>query len=163
MAHLEEPMTDQQTRTAAARDAASQPRSGNGTAPVEGPGAGMGWVRFGGVMMAVLGGFGVIEGLVALLTPTYFVTVNGAVLAFTVTGWAWLHLILGALVLVTGLALLGNAPGWARGVGIGLVAVNMIVQLAWLPAYPIWSIILLVIDVVVLYALIATWGARTER
>ena len=66
-------------------------------------------------------------------------------------------------MLATGLALLGPAPAWARGVGIGLVAINMIVQLAWLPAYPIWSIILLALDVLVLYALVATWGARTDR
>lgn len=66
-----------------------------------------------------------------------FVTVNGGVLALSLTGWGWPHIILGALVVATGLALLGDAPGWARGVGIGLVAVNMIVQLAWLPAYPI--------------------------
>ena len=154
-------MTEQQMRTPAGRE--TQPRSANGALPIEAPGAGMGWVRFGGVMMAVLGGFGVIEGFVALFAPTYFVTVNGAVLAFDLTAWGWLHIIIGALVLVTGLALLGPAPSWARGVGIGLVAVNMIVQLAWLPAYPIWSIILLALDVIVLYALVATWGARTER
>jgi hypothetical protein len=34
----------------------------------------------------------------------------------------------------------------------------MLVQLAWMPAYPIWSIILLALDVFVLYALIVTWG-----
>lgn len=156
-------MTEQQTRATAGRETASQPRSANGVAPIDDPGAGMGWVRFGGVMMTVVGAFGVIEGLVALLTRTYFVTDSGTVLSFSLTGWGWLHIILGALVLATGLALLGNAPGWARIVGIGLVAVNMIVQLAWLPAFPIWSIILLVIDVLVIYALVATWSTRAER
>jgi hypothetical protein len=155
-------MTEHQTRTGEGRGSIPKPRSQYGRA-IEDSGAGMDWVRFGGVMMAVLGGFGVIEGLVALLSPTYFVTVGGTVLALNLTAWGWLHIIIGALVLATGLALLGNAPSWARAVGIGLVAINMIVQLAWLPAFPMWSIILLVIDVLVLYALIATWGARTER
>lgn len=156
-------MTDQQTRTARSGGTTSQPGTAYTNAEFDDPGAGMGYVRFGGVMMAVLGGFGVIEGLVALFSPTYFVTVGGAVLTFDLTTWGWLHIIIGALVLVTGLALLGNAPSWARIVGVALVAVNMIVQLAWLPAFPIWSIILLVIDVLVIYALIATWGVRTER
>lgn len=155
-------MTEQQTRTAEGRGPipAQRPPYGRAT---EYSGAGMDWVRFGGVMMAVLGGFGVIEGLVALFSPTHFVTVGGAVLALDLTAWGFLHIVMGALVLATGLALLGNAPSWARAVGVGLVAINMIVQLAWLPAYPIWSIIVLVLDVLVLYALIATWSARTER
>lgn len=155
-------MAEQQTRTAESRGSIPEPRSQYGGA-IGASGAGMDWVRFGGVMMAVLGGFGVIEGLAALLSPAYFVTVGGTVLALNLTAWGWLHIVIGALVLATGLALLGNAPSWARAVGVGLVAINMIVQLAWLPAFPIWSIILLVIDVLVLYALIATWGARTER
>ena len=56
----------------------------------------------------------------------------------------------------------GNAPSWARSVGVWLVAINMLVQLAWLPAYPIWSIMAIVLDVFVLYALVATWGRRTD-
>lgn len=155
-------MTEQQTRTAEGRGSVPKPRSQYGGA-IQGSGAGMDWVRFGGVMMAVLGGFGVIEGLAALFSPTYFVTVGGAVLALDLTAWGFLHIIIGALVLATGLSLLVNAPGWARAVGVGLVAINMIVQLAWLPAFPIWSILLLVIDVLIIYALIATWNAQTER
>ncbi|MDD7938086.1 hypothetical protein PHK61_06605 [Actinomycetospora lutea] len=119
-------------------------------------------MRFAGVIMVVIGGFGVIEGFVALFAPTYFVTVGGAVLTIDLAAWGWAHIILGALVLATGLALLGNAPGWARVVGIGLVTINMLVQLAWLPAYPIWSIIALVLDVLVIYALVTTWGQQVE-
>lgn len=159
---LEKPMTEPKTRTAEGRGPIPEPRS-KYSREIGDSGAGMNWVRFGGVMMAVLGGFGVIEGLVALLSPTYFVTVGGTVLALNLTTWGWLHIVIGALVLATGLALLGDAPSWARAVGTGLVAINMIVQLAWLPAFPLWSIILLVMDVLVLYALIATWGARAER
>jgi hypothetical protein len=128
--------------------------------PVE-SGRGWGWVRFGGVLMAVIGGFAVIEGLYALFSPLYFVTAGGTVLTLSVGAWGWLHLILGVLVLVTGLSLLGDqAPTWARGTAVVLVAINMIVQLWWLPAYPIWSIILLVLDVLVLHALIVTWNDR---
>ena len=64
------------------------------------------------------------------------------------------------LVLVTGLALLSGAPEWARGLGIGVTGFSMLVQMAWLPAQPFWSILLVVLDVVVLYALVATWNPR---
>ena len=151
-------MTEQQMRTAE-NGSSARLRSGDAQQASDYT-SGMGWVRFAGVLMAVIGGFGVIEGLVALFTPTYFVTSNGAVLTINLTGWAWVHLILGVLALVTGLALIGNAPNWARGVGIGLVAINMLVQLAWLPAYPIWSIMAIVLDMVVIGALAITWEGR---
>jgi hypothetical protein len=115
-----------------------------------------GWVGFGGVLMAIVGGFAVIEGLIALLAPDFFVTGGGRVLALNLTGWGWLHLLLGLLVLVTGLSLLGGAA-WARGVGAALIAINMFVQLVWLPAFPLWSIIIIAFDLLVLYAIATTW------
>ena len=88
---------------------------------------------------------------------TYFLAVGGTILALDLSGWGWTHLLLGVLVLATGVSLLGSSPPpWARGVGVFLVAVHAIVQLAFLPAYPIWSIIVIALDVVVLYALIVT-------
>ena len=115
-----------------------------------------GWVRFGGVLMAVVGAFGVIEGILALFAPTTYVQANGVVVALTFTGWGWLHIIIGALVLAVGLALLReDVPGWARGTAIVLVALNALVQLAWLPAYPVWSIIMIVLDVMIIGALVA--------
>ena len=107
--------------------------------------------------MVVVGVFAVIEGLLALFRPTTYVSSNGAVLALTFTGWGWLHIILGVLVLAVGAALLREAvPGWARITAIVLVMLNVIVQFAWLPAYPIWSILMITLAVIVIYALAAT-------
>ena len=116
-----------------------------------------GWIKFGAVLMTVVGAFSLIEGLLALLSPTFFLTGGGRVLALNLAGWGWLHLVLGALVLVTGLGLLAGAPTWARSVGLGLIAINMLVQLVWLPAFPIWSIVILTFDLLVLYAIATTW------
>jgi len=144
-------MTDQQTPSTersphAARSAAPRGPSGASTA----------WVQFGGILMAVIGAFSVIEGFLALFLPTAYITSPAVVVTLTFTGWGWLHIILGALVLVVGLALLrDDVPGWARGTAIVLVALNAIVQLAWLPAYPIWSIIMIVLDVLIIGALVA--------
>lgn len=117
------------------------------------------WVRFGGIMMAVIGTFGVIEGIMALGYRYYFWTdPYGNVLAVNLTGWGLLHLILGLLVLATGVALLGNSvPSWARIVAVAFIALNMLMQLAWLPAAPVWSILMIVLDIFVLLALLSPW------
>jgi uncharacterized membrane protein HdeD (DUF308 family) len=113
------------------------------------------WVRFGAVMMTIIGVFGIIEGLVALLTRTTYTTVNGTVLSIDLSAWGWMHLILGALLVITGVSLLREAP-WARGVGALLAVLSILVQLTWMSAYPIWSILMVTIDVIVIYALVAT-------
>jgi hypothetical protein len=107
--------------------------------------------------MTVVGAFGLIEGLLALYLPTTYLAANGAVVTLTFTGWGWLHIILGAFVLIVGVGLLRDTvPGWARGTAIVLVALNTLVQLAWLPAYPIWSIVMIVLDVMIIWALVVS-------
>jgi hypothetical protein len=146
----------------------TQPTSGGPTAFPDGAaaprpsGGSSAWVRFGGILMVVVGVFAVIEGLLALFLPTTYVTTNQAVLALTFTGWGWLHIVLGLLVLGVGAALLReDVPGWARMTAIVLVVLNLIVQFAWLPAYPIWSILMIVLDVVIIGALVAIGDRAT--
>lgn len=138
------------------------PSRANGTSAPQASGAMRGWVRFGGVVMTIIGGFAVIEGFFALFSPTYVTLTGAGVLLFDLTAWGWVHILLGVLVLATGLALVGSAPSWARGTAIVLLALNTIVQLAFLPAYPFWSIIMIVLDIVVIYALMVTWGEDTD-
>ena len=107
--------------------------------------------------MTVVGGFAVIEGLLALFVPTTYVASDGAVLTISLVGWGWLHIVLGALVLVAGLGLLSSeVPTWARIMAIVVVTLSAIIQLAWLPAYPIWSILMIALDVFIIGALVAT-------
>ncbi|MDD7920239.1 DUF7144 family membrane protein [Actinomycetospora callitridis] len=114
------------------------------------------WVRFGAIVMVIVGGFSVLEGVIALAAPDTYVTREGTVLAIDLAGWAWLHIVLGALVLLSGLALLRDAlSGRARAAGVTVVGLSAIVQLAWLPAAPIWSIIMIALDVLVLGAIVA--------
>ncbi|PVZ06820.1 DUF7144 family membrane protein [Actinomycetospora cinnamomea] len=142
----------------------AQPAGTTGGAPAPAPemSAWAGWVRFGAVVMVVVGVFGVIEGLAAIVSPTYFVTATGTVLVLSWATWGWIHLILGALVAIVGASLLGEAPTWARGAGIALVGLSAIVHLIAIPVAPVWSIVVIALDVVILYALITTWGAPLD-
>jgi hypothetical protein len=97
-----------------------------------------------------------------LFSPTYGTLTGAGVLLFDLTAWGWVHLVLGILVLAAGFSLVGRAPSWARGVGITLLAINTIVQLAFMPAYPFWSLVLIVLDIVVIYALMVTWGQEAD-
>ncbi|GID93789.1 hypothetical protein ACFQFC_07115 [Amorphoplanes digitatis] len=113
----------------------------------------VGWVVFSGIMMVLLGFFQGLVGLVALFNDTYYlVTRNGLVLSFDYTVWGWIHLLLGIVALLAGFGVLVGQT-WARVTGIVLAVLSAIVNIAFLAAYPIWSTIIIAVDVLVIYAL----------
>ena len=115
----------------------------------------VGWIMFAGTMMMFLGGFHMFEGLVALFRHTEIAfPTSGLAIQVSFTQWGWLHLIAGALVFVAGLGLFTGRM-WARVLGVILVSISALVNFAWAPIYPVWSVTLLAIDFLVLYALIA--------
>jgi len=113
----------------------------------------VGYVVFAGVMLIMLGGFQVIEGLVAILRDDYYlVTRSGLLLTMDFTAWGWTHLILGAIAVITGIGvLLGQT--WARVTGIIIAVLSALANIAFLPAYPIWATIIIALDVLAIYAL----------
>jgi hypothetical protein len=117
-----------------------------------------GWVVFGGVMLMTLGAFQVIQALVALFDDGfYLVRPNGLVVNVNYNTWGWTHLIIGAVAIVSGLGLLmGNMA--ARVVGVIAAVVSAIVNLAFISAYPVWSTIVIALDVIVIYAIIVHGG-----
>ena len=121
------------------------------------------WVVFAGVMMIVLGFFHGIEGLVALFRDGYYaVRPSGLVVHVDYTAWGWTHLIIGVIALAAGAGLLaGNTL--ARVVGVVLAVLSAIVNLAFVAAAPVWSAIVIVIDVLVIYAIIVHGGELQRR
>jgi len=114
----------------------------------------VGWIVFAGTMMAILGVFHMFEGLVALFRHTQIVfPTSGLTVQASYTQWGWLQLIAGALVFLAGLSLFTGRM-WARTVAVILVAISALVNFAWASLYPFWSLTLLAIDFLVLYAII---------
>jgi hypothetical protein len=114
-----------------------------------------GWIAFGGLMMVLLGAYHAIAGLVALFQEDFFlVGQRGLVVDVSYTAWGWAHLILGLIVLFAGVALLGGAM-WARIVAVVVTLISAVVNLGFLSAYPIWSTIMIALDVIVIYAVVA--------
>ena len=121
------------------------------------------WARglavFAAVMMMTVGVLHVIAGLVALFENEFYVAGARYVLQFDVTTWGWIHLLLGILVAVAGYFVVQGA-GWARGVGIGLAALSLIANFLFIPYYPVWSILIVALDVAVIWAL-CVWNRDT--
>lgn len=115
------------------------------------------WVPFAGVILLVSGIFSAIQGLVALAGPgTYYTVVDGDLFLFDATGWGWWNLMIGVLLILTSISLFVGAA-WARVVAIVLVILSAIVQMLLVPVQPWWSVIVIAIDVLVIYALLAHW------
>jgi hypothetical protein len=113
----------------------------------------VGWVYFGGAMMAMLGLFNIIEGLVALFNDEYYVATTQGLLLFDITAWGWVHLIIGIIAVAVGIGVFTGAT-WARICGVILCGVNAILQLMFLSAYPVWGALVIALDVLVIWALI---------
>jgi hypothetical protein len=117
------------------------------------PTAWVGFVLFAGIMLAMMGAFEAIQGLVALFKDDYYmVTRTGLVLSFDYSTWGWTHLLIGLVAVGTGIGvLLGQM--WARILGIVIAVISALVNLAFIAAYPLWCIIVIATDVLVIYAL----------
>ncbi|MBX4201571.1 hypothetical protein KW803_01585 [Candidatus Saccharibacteria bacterium] len=112
----------------------------------------VGWVFFASIMMMLVGIFGAIEGLVALFKPSYYAVGEQALVVSSYTTYGWVNLVLGIIIFLAGLEVMRGAV-WARAVGIILAAFSFFANLSFVNAYPIWSIAIMVIDVLVIYAL----------
>ena len=118
-----------------------------------------GWIGFAGILIMIVGMLDFFQGLIALFNDNYYVVSASGFLVVDLTGWGWIMLIWGVLLVLAGMGLLGGQE-WARWFAILLVALNFIAQLGFLgnSQYPLWSLTTLALSVIVLYALTARWS-----
>lgn len=122
----------------------------------------VGGVAFAGIMMVMLGTFHIVDGLVALFNDEYFlVTRSGLAVTADFTTWGWVHLIGGVVIVAAGVGVF-TGQAWARVVGVMVAMVSAIINLGFLSAYPVWSTIMIVIDVLVIWALTVHGGELRE-
>ena len=117
-------------------------------------GAAIGWSAFAAFMLMMMGIFQALAGIAAIANDDHFAVTEDAVLKLDITGWGWIHLIIGVIVFLSGLGIFsGNVL--ARTVGV-LVAIGSAVSaFVYLPIQPVWSSILIAIAVAVIWALTA--------
>jgi hypothetical protein len=113
----------------------------------------LGWLYLGGMMMFLVGAFTAFQGLVALFDDEYYVTTPQGLLVFDITGWGWIHLTIGVVAIAVAIGVFVGAT-WARICGVILCGISALTQLLFLSAYPAWAVIVIVFDILVIWALI---------
>jgi hypothetical protein len=122
----------------------------------------VGWVWFAAFSILAVGLFNIVAGVAAAFSPNDVLSwTNNGVAVVDVSTWGWVHIILGALLVAAALALFSGA-GWARVVAIILVVLNLIAQFVSLQTTPFWSLVIIVVDLVILWAL-TVHGDEVER
>ena len=112
-----------------------------------------GWAAGGALLMIVVGLFRAITGFIGLFNDEWVVRGFSAYYFIDVSGLAWWMLIMGLLLVLAGLAILAGQT-WGRVIGIIFAGLAMISEMMWIPVYPIWSIVMMVMYAFILYALI---------
>ena len=135
-----------------ATSAGRMERSYTDTMPVSG------WIPFAGIMLMLVGFFNVIDGIAAISDSKYLVN---QLLFANLHAWGWFFLIWGVIQVFAGFAVLGGAT-WGAILGVATAFFNIIAQLSWARAYPVWALSAIVLDVLVIYALVVYGGRREE-
>ena len=111
-----------------------------------------GLTLFAAALMMVAGVWHALAGVAALTEDTVYLSTPEYVYSFDLTAWGWVHLLLGVLVLVAGFGVI-RGQTWARAIGIVLACLSLIANFLFIPHYPIWSLVIMALDVAVIWAL----------
>ena len=120
-----------------------------------------GWIAFAGIVMIMIGIFHAIAGLSEVFDSDSFVLTQEYVLKFNASTWGWIHLIAGVVLILAGVGVFGGAT-WARMVGILVAMLSAIANFAWLLYVPLWSILIIFVDISIIWAL-TMHGRDLER
>ena len=111
-----------------------------------------GIAQFGAVIMILVGAYQALTGIVALVRGEFFVASPNYVFQLNTTTWGWIHIILGIIVLAAGVGVI-TGQLWGRVVGITIATLTMLANFAFIPYYPIWSLLIITLNVFVIWAL----------
>ena len=113
-----------------------------------------GMILFAGVALGTVGMFSLFAGVMALSHPESYTVPSGGTLVFTLTQWAWITILTGIVQLIASVGLL-SGTAWGRVLGVIAVVLNAFAHFPQIPQAPYWSGIVIVLDVLVLWALVA--------
>jgi hypothetical protein len=133
-------------------------RSGYGAS--RGESRGEGWVLFAGIMLMIAGTLNFIYGIGAI-SNSHFYVANAHYVISDLNTWGWVVLLIGVLQFLVALGIWARS-GWARWTGVVIAGLNAIVQLIFLPSYPLLALTIFTLDILVIYGLVAYGGSQLE-
>jgi hypothetical protein len=103
------------------------------------------------------------EGLIAIIRGQYYAITPSQIVVFDLKTWGWITLIWAVIIGLVGFGLLSGST-WARWTAIVLISINILTQLGFAgsPAYPLWTLTVMFLNIIVLYALTVHWSATRE-
>lgn len=111
------------------------------------------------VLLGTVGIIQLLQGIAAVAEDELFVSGQMYLFKLDLTSWGWIHIGLGAIMVVVGIALVTGAT-WARVSAVVIASLSILANFMWLPYYPWWSMLIIAFDVVVIWA-VSTWNTRT--
>jgi hypothetical protein len=119
---------------------------------------GSGWVSFAGVMLAIVGVLNFIFGIAAISDSKFYVRGAEYILSGLNT-WGWIILLTGVVQFFAAFSIWGGTA-WGRWVGVLTAGSNSIVQLLFLPSFPLAALAIFSVDILIIYGLVAYGGRR---
>ncbi|MDH6124354.1 hypothetical protein [Kitasatospora sp. GP82] len=111
-----------------------------------------GLVLFAGVMMLVNGLLGILQGIVAVAKDSVYVTTQHYTFEFSLTAWGWIHIVWGLAIAAVGYGVI-KGSSWGRVIAILVVSLGLALNFVFLPYYPLWSLVVIAIDSIILWSL----------
>jgi hypothetical protein len=131
---------------------------------MEGRGIRGDWVDFAAFLLMLAGALDFFQGLIAIVRDNYYSLDPSEIMVVDLTAWGWILLFWGSVVALTGVGLWLRSSA-ARWFAVAIVVVNIIGELAFSGGrnFTLWALVVIVLNIVVLYALIVHWhGAKGE-
>ena len=124
----------------------------------------VGWVWFAGTMMIIAGGLNMFYGIVALVNDTWVGwSSTGRALVIDLTGWGWVHVIVGRHRPARAASACSRATSWPASWASSAAAISIFANFLFIPAYPLWTLTVITIDVLVIWAILAHGGELRTR
>ncbi len=113
----------------------------------------VGWLGFASFMLLFAGFFNIIEGVADRARQAVFIHSSGDVWVLNYNKWGWINIIIGVLLIIAALSLLKGGI-FGRVFGSLVVVLSMLAAASSIPVYPIWSILILIVDSLIMYAIV---------
>jgi hypothetical protein len=120
------------------------------------PVAPSGWAVFAGSILLLAGMLNLVYGIAALVNPRVAAVSPQGVVVWDLSAWGWIRTILGIVMVAVSLGLFA-VQGWARWSAIVIAVVDAIAAIGFFTAYPLWSTLVIALDVIVIYQLSMHW------